>query len=509
MIKVSVVVPVYNPGHDIDDCIRSLLGQSLPDDAYEVIFVDDGSTDDTPARLDALAAEHPNVRVEHIPNSGWPSRPRNLGIDLARGEFVYFVDNDDWLAPEALERMVERAESAGADVVLGKVVGHGASKHVPHVVFRKDRPRVSLEQWTGLLWLLTPHKLFRRSLLNEHGIRFPEGKVRLEDHDVCLRAYFAAGDRISVLADYPCYHWMLRDDVSNASMRTFDSKTYYDSVRRVLDVIDEHTEPGPFRDRLYVRWYRGKILGRVGGHPILRYVGDQRRMRYEEARGVALERFGEHLDALLPPAYRQRAQLLRAGDFDGLVALAERETAMKVTARIAGIRHDGSDVTFSFTAAYRPKDDLLRLRRDGDALVWTETGEDVAAELDEAEAYVFARSLADRSEWPVPVEARLELVEVPDADGLLRPVLRGTGRLPAGSLPDGDVRLGVEVRMLGFRVLGLLRPSARAEAATFHVAKGRVTLGRPTLARRVAAAFPGLARVAVRTRRRTRVLLKR
>ena len=82
VLKVSVIVPVYNPGSHIDDCISSLLGQSLPPEEYEIIFVDDGSTDETPARLDALAEEHPHVHVRHIENSGWPGRPRNLGIDI-------------------------------------------------------------------------------------------------------------------------------------------------------------------------------------------------------------------------------------------------------------------------------------------------------------------------------------------------------------------------------------------------------------------------------------------
>ena len=83
MPKVSVIVPVFDPGSDIDDCIDSLLHQTLPASELELIFVDDGSTDGTPARLDALAAEHRHVRVEHIPNSGWPGRPRNIGLDIA------------------------------------------------------------------------------------------------------------------------------------------------------------------------------------------------------------------------------------------------------------------------------------------------------------------------------------------------------------------------------------------------------------------------------------------
>src|SRR3954465_4004723 len=99
-MKISAIVPVFDPGPDISDCIRTLLDQSLPASSYEVIFVDDGSTDGTGERLDALAAEHDNVRVAHIPNSGWPGRPRNVGLDMARGDFVYFVDNDDWIGHE-------------------------------------------------------------------------------------------------------------------------------------------------------------------------------------------------------------------------------------------------------------------------------------------------------------------------------------------------------------------------------------------------------------------------
>ena len=140
--SVSVIVPVYNPGRDIDDCIDSLLGQSMPAGELELIFVDDGSTDGTPARLDALAAEHPHVNVVHIPNSGWPGRPRNIGIDMARGEFVYFVDNDDWLEPDAIERMHATAVRDGADIVIGKVVGHDRkvpARAVPREPARRRR----------------------------------------------------------------------------------------------------------------------------------------------------------------------------------------------------------------------------------------------------------------------------------------------------------------------------------------------------------------------------------
>src|SRR3954469_22599959 len=107
----------------MDGLVESLLGQTLAD--CELVFVDDGSTDETPARLDALAAAHPQVRVEHIENSGWPGRPRNVGLELATGEFVFFADNDDWLGREALERMYGMPGTDKPRRGVGQGAGHG------------------------------------------------------------------------------------------------------------------------------------------------------------------------------------------------------------------------------------------------------------------------------------------------------------------------------------------------------------------------------------------------
>ena len=316
--KVSVVVPVYNPGRDIDDCIRTLLDQSLPADEYEVIFVDDGSTDATPARLDALAAEHAHVRVEHIPNSGWPGKPRNVGIELSRGEFVYFVDNDDWLGREALERMHAMAVRDDADIVIGKVVGHG--KSVPRNLFRRNRTGVDLELGAAASGCSRRTSCGGARSSTRTTLRFPEGRRRLEDHVFVMRAYFAE-PRISVLADYPCYHWVLRDRDVNASWGRLDPQSYFAFMREVLDIVDEHTEPGPFRDRLYARWYRGKMLNRVEK---IHSNPDRARRRplYEAMHELAVERFPESVDAILPFNLQARSRLLRAGDYAALEALA-------------------------------------------------------------------------------------------------------------------------------------------------------------------------------------------
>ena len=112
MPKVSVIVPVFEPGRLIEPLIATLRHQTMPAAERELIFVDDGSRDGTAERLDALAREQPGVRALHIPNSGWPGRPRNVGLDAAEGEFVFFADHDDWLAPDALRAPVRHRHRA-------------------------------------------------------------------------------------------------------------------------------------------------------------------------------------------------------------------------------------------------------------------------------------------------------------------------------------------------------------------------------------------------------------
>lgn len=512
MPKVSVIVPVFNPGANIDECLASLLDQSLAPEDYEVIFVDDGSTDATPARLDALAAEHPNVHVEHIPNSGWPGRPRNVGLDMARGEFVYFVDNDDWLEREALERLLATATADGADIVLGKVVGHG--KYVPPNLFRRNLHNVSLRD-APLVALLSPHKLFRRAFVDEHGLRFPEGRRRLEDHVFVMKAYFAT-DRVSVLADYPCYHWMRRGGDNASSGNAWDPVMYYAAVREVLDIVDEHTEPGAFRDRLYLRWYRAKTLGRVGGSrsPLTKRSPQWQRAVFDEVRAVVLERFGPELDALLPFNERLRAALVRAGDFDAVLALAEFEIGLGAHGTLEQVRIDGDRLALGLTLRLRAGGKPLRFRREGDRVRWVPPIALPAELLDATDALtaswgqVLVRAVGSKSQHVVPATAEVrldgeEIVLALDATLDPRDVAGGAALAP------GDYDHPVVVNVAGFVGDGALsRVGAGLPVATRVAADGtarvRTTSGRaaglalarrmPRLARAVKRAVGGVRR---------------
>jgi glycosyltransferase involved in cell wall biosynthesis len=515
-LKVSVIVPVFNPGDDIDECIATLVDQSLAPGEYEAIFVDDGSTDETPARLDALAAEHDHVRVEHIPNSGWPGRPRNVGMDMARGEYVYFVDNDDRIEHDALERMHAMAIEDDADIVIGKVVGHG--KFVPRGIFKQNLHNVDLEHGP-LLSLLTPHKLFRKSLLDEHEIRFPEGRRRLEDHLFVMHAYFHA-DRVSVLADHPCYHWVLRDTDTNASYRPFEPASYFDNVREVLDLVEAHTEPGPFRDRLMRHWYRGKMLGRLGGNGFLKRDADYNREMHAAISRLARERYGSDAGAGLPFSLRLRSRLLYDGTLESLLALAAREAELRTRAQLTSIEGDGTtaleiEVRAELAGAEQGP---LTFERDGERIRWiapegvaehTDADDLDAGEwLPRAHATLLLRSAASGAEFQLKAETEVRLEPVDGAPKhVVRPVLVSRARVdPAvaaagGRLRPGDWELQALANVGGFHDV---RAVKRGKTAVLLrcTPDGRIAWTDappppppPTLKGRVARRLPGPARV--------------
>lgn len=343
-LKMSVVVAVFNTGKYIEPCLESLLAQSLPSSEYEVILVDDGSDDVvTAARIDEVAAQHANVTAIHIPNSGWPGKPRNVGIDAAKGEYVYFLDHDDSLAPEALERMYDMASRNHADVIIGKIAGHG--RRVPTTLFQRNYDSCTLET-APLMESMTPHKGFRRAFLDEHSIRFPEGRRRLEDHVFVVEAYLRA-EVVSVLSDYTCYHHIARDDAGNAGFRPIEPVGYYGNLREGIDIAERLTVPGPRRDIVMRRWYSVEMLRRVSGKVFAGMSPRHRREMYDEIRRLALERFNTpSVWETLPAASRVVSELLRDGRFDDLVRLAELARSQALHCDVVGWQWDRGRLRF-------------------------------------------------------------------------------------------------------------------------------------------------------------------
>lgn len=122
MKKVSIIIPLYNLEKLIGKCIASALAQDLSPEEYEILVIDDGSTDGSLAAAEKAAQGHPNVHVYTKPNEGL-SRTRNYGTDRAAGRYVMYLDADDYLEPNVLGRLVETMECGGLDMLCFEIAG--------------------------------------------------------------------------------------------------------------------------------------------------------------------------------------------------------------------------------------------------------------------------------------------------------------------------------------------------------------------------------------------------
>ncbi len=210
MKKLSVVVPCYNVADYLVRCLDSLLEQDLDAAEYEVIAVDDGSTDATGEILDRYAADHLQLKVIHKQNSG-VSFARNTGLDMAQGEYVWLVDGDDYVAPCCMEKLLEIAQQNSLDLLAFGSMAVNDNEPQP-IVKKLSVQDVAVQSGASYLsanWMQGPvwWYMVKRELLNSEPIRFPEGHM-LEDSpftpDVLLSA-----QRMAKI-DAVCYFYVQR-----------------------------------------------------------------------------------------------------------------------------------------------------------------------------------------------------------------------------------------------------------------------------------------------------------
>ncbi|MFI1563938.1 glycosyltransferase [Streptomyces sp. NPDC020490] len=300
--------------------ISSAAEQSIGQENLEIIVVDDGSTDGTAAELARLTEVYPGLmQVVRQANSGGPSAPRNAGLDRARGEFVFFLDADDHLGPEALERMVAMSVENGTDIVLGKMVGIGG-RDLPQSMFKRSQPKTDVFT-SRVYWALNPLKLFRRKLIEKHGLRFPTGLPIGEDQPFVALAYLHASG-ISVVADYDCLYCNLREDGGNTTVRNGGSEPRLLFLPRMVDLLLERVPPGPGRDHLAHRHLTVDVQQLLNDH----LVHEPR-----EVQEKALERLSEIIAPLwhdgmndrLSAMARLRLHLVRHRMLDELLEVVE------------------------------------------------------------------------------------------------------------------------------------------------------------------------------------------
>lgn len=207
--KVSVILSFYNAQATLERAIRGILEQTYRN--IEVILIDDGSTD----RSAAIAEEHVAVdsRIHLICklNTG-VSDSRNIGLDVATGDWVYFVDADDWIEPDAIEAFMQAATSPSCDLVVcdfyrvqGDVMSY---KHGPAVglVSREKYATFMAHRPSNFYYTSLWNKVFKRAIIEEHSMRFDTRMQFGEDH-VFILDYVRLVDRVSLL-DRALYYYV-------------------------------------------------------------------------------------------------------------------------------------------------------------------------------------------------------------------------------------------------------------------------------------------------------------
>lgn len=210
----SIILPIYNVAPYLERCVQSVLEQSFRD--YELILVDDGSTDESSEICDRLGAQHSCIRVIHKENGGLSSA-RNAGLEIAQGEYIWWVDSDDWIAENALTILYEASATEKPDMVK---YNFARVRKDEQPFYSNARPGFYMEEETEVLLdsaLLMPSRFglsawshsYRRDFLEKNKLTFTsERMIGSEDYLFNLQA-LAVVQSIRVIADQ-LYFYELR-----------------------------------------------------------------------------------------------------------------------------------------------------------------------------------------------------------------------------------------------------------------------------------------------------------
>lgn len=225
-MKLSVVIPVYNTASTLCRCVESVI-KALPDDS-EVVLVDDCSTDSSPALCDK-AAGHPEVRAIHRRNNGGLSAARNTGIDVAQGEYITFVDSDDFISTDSLCGAVARLDNESAtDFVEYPIFVHYGGSDARLLKFKAEVFDSMVSYWLdaqAYAHCYACNKVFRRRLFNH--LRFAEGRAF---EDVIMLPRLLQSCRRVALTTQGCYYYC-----SNAAGITMTA-----TGQQLSDLLEAH-----------------------------------------------------------------------------------------------------------------------------------------------------------------------------------------------------------------------------------------------------------------------------
>ena len=279
-MKLSIIVPVYNTVAEerLEFCLNSLTNQMISD--YEIIAVNDASTDDSLIVLNWYQNHYPDkFKVITLPENRKPGGAKNAGLDIACGEFIGFVDSDDWIDSDMFEKLLDKAEETGADVV-------GCDCYFAWTRSAEDKTVISCgrEEMTGILddekykslildGSLLAVKIFRRELFEENPcIRFPE-KIFYEDQVIAPRLLLRA-KHFEYVKEPLYYHYV--------HFKTAERYVHrLESMRLMLNMAKEDKSIDKFHDEIEFRFTEQFYV-----LALFNYMGDAKRVKVSFVRAL-------------------------------------------------------------------------------------------------------------------------------------------------------------------------------------------------------------------------------
>ncbi|MBQ3349641.1 MAG: glycosyltransferase family 2 protein [Thermoguttaceae bacterium] len=335
MPKISVIIPVYNAEQYLRKCLDSVVSQTFRD--IEIICVDDGSTDSSPAILDEYSAKDNRVVAIHQANAG-VAAARNTGLKSAQGDYLAFLDSDDAYNPQLCERAYNRACQSGADIVKFLYTRTDGVKETDDLIDNQSETetcsKLSLAYHSGAnIW----GKLWRREFVAQNEMTFPLGVDSTEDAGFCIVGA-ALANKITVLRQY-LYEYNYREN----SLTTAGS---FRNAARLVKAVELARE-------------------KLAGHPDLPVVtrfgyGYVCRLLYDNYQKTTLENQRSYLTALENDSSPEFWTALSSGTVDAPVSvryffLARHGSWInRIKYRLKNVRNRFFDAVAKWVARHSP-----------------------------------------------------------------------------------------------------------------------------------------------------------
>lgn len=232
--EVSIIVPVYNRESIIKPCVESINSQTYDKSKWEVIFVDDASTDNTINTIESLIDKSINCRIiKRTVGSGNASAPRNEGIKASSSKYIFFLDSDDYVDSQLLENGMEMALKNDSDIVYVKI--KGINRKTPIRPFKINLVNYADVLKNHLVRSLGPMKFIKLDLINKNNILFIQSIDKAEDQVFTMHALTKA-DNISILSDKDYYN-AISHEGEHLSRKAMSIESFYQTIYMPLSYI--------------------------------------------------------------------------------------------------------------------------------------------------------------------------------------------------------------------------------------------------------------------------------